>query len=321
MDAVTYLRDPSGFASLKAPVFSKFPLLCYLDEVIICTRSAVRGRRKPVRATGSVAECGRAPITDRAQGMEVSSASSRRADPGLAAAWWTVLLLRGILPAAFRGRDGCARRRRATRRSSRRSASRFAGTIFRAASGAQFRFIRPLSANPRRPHCRMALRPAHRGLRAPRRAWGTSRMRSSPADPHRRARTSTLGNDRPAAGDLYGFHRQRHGRDDWRGGVRCNPRQIRVVGRPIVLAGRVVGNALASSARAPSGTTRNTDEVRAAQRDADYSYRLAVDPPASKELRLFGLADWTIDRFHRPGRTRFATKLPVRRHTICASVR
>src|SRR5258706_295014 len=42
---------------------------------------------------------------------------------------------------------------------------------------------------------------------------------------------------------------------------------------------------------------RNTDEVRAAQRDADYSYRLAVDPPASKELRLFGLAGWTIDRF------------------------
>lgn len=42
---------------------------------------------------------------------------------------------------------------------------------------------------------------------------------------------------------------------------------------------------------------RNTDEVRAAQRDADYTYRLAVDPPASKELRLFGLAGWTIDRF------------------------
>ena len=42
---------------------------------------------------------------------------------------------------------------------------------------------------------------------------------------------------------------------------------------------------------------RNTAEVRAAQRDADYAYRLAVDPPAAKELRLFGLADWTIDRF------------------------
>jgi ABC-type multidrug transport system fused ATPase/permease subunit len=42
---------------------------------------------------------------------------------------------------------------------------------------------------------------------------------------------------------------------------------------------------------------RNTEEVRGAQRDADYAFRLAVDPPASKELRLFGLARWTIDRF------------------------
>jgi ABC-type multidrug transport system fused ATPase/permease subunit len=42
---------------------------------------------------------------------------------------------------------------------------------------------------------------------------------------------------------------------------------------------------------------RNTDEVRSAQRDADYAYRMAVDAPASKELRLFGLADWVIDRF------------------------
>jgi len=42
---------------------------------------------------------------------------------------------------------------------------------------------------------------------------------------------------------------------------------------------------------------RNTPEVRAAQRDADYAYRLAVDPPAAKELRLFGLVGWTIERF------------------------
>ncbi len=42
---------------------------------------------------------------------------------------------------------------------------------------------------------------------------------------------------------------------------------------------------------------RNTDEVRAAHRDADYAFRLAVDPAPAKELRLFGLAAWTIDRF------------------------
>ena len=42
---------------------------------------------------------------------------------------------------------------------------------------------------------------------------------------------------------------------------------------------------------------RNTPEVRAAQRHADYAYRLAVDPPAAKELRLFGLAGWVLERF------------------------
>lgn len=42
---------------------------------------------------------------------------------------------------------------------------------------------------------------------------------------------------------------------------------------------------------------RNTDEVRGAQRDADYAYRLAVDPDPAKELRLFGLADWILERF------------------------
>ena len=42
---------------------------------------------------------------------------------------------------------------------------------------------------------------------------------------------------------------------------------------------------------------RNTDEVRSAQRDSEYAYRLAVDPASAKELRLFGLASWIIRRF------------------------
>ncbi len=42
---------------------------------------------------------------------------------------------------------------------------------------------------------------------------------------------------------------------------------------------------------------RNTDAVRSAQRHADYAYRLAVDPPPAKELRLFGLQGWAVDRF------------------------
>jgi ABC-type transport system involved in cytochrome bd biosynthesis fused ATPase/permease subunit len=48
---------------------------------------------------------------------------------------------------------------------------------------------------------------------------------------------------------------------------------------------------------------RETEEVRDAQRHVDYAYRLAVGPFAAKELRLFGLADWVIDRF-RSMRTR-----------------
>ena len=65
---------------------------------------------------------------------------------------------------------------------------------------------------------------------------------------------------------------------------------------PIVLAGAWVAThwLLRESA---VWRDRNTDEVRGAQRDADYAFRLAVDPPASKELRMFGLVGWTIDRF------------------------
>jgi ABC-type multidrug transport system fused ATPase/permease subunit len=65
---------------------------------------------------------------------------------------------------------------------------------------------------------------------------------------------------------------------------------------PIVLGGAWLGThwLLRESA---VWRDRNTAEVRGAQRDAEYTYRLAVDPAPAKELRLFGLAGWTIDRF------------------------
>ena len=50
-------------------------------------------------------------------------------------------------------------------------------------------------------------------------------------------------------------------------------------------------------ARAGSGGTATPTRCARAQRHADYAYRLAVDAPAAKEVRLFGLADWVIDRF------------------------
>lgn len=37
--------------------------------------------------------------------------------------------------------------------------------------------------------------------------------------------------------------------------------------------------------------------VVAEQRHVDYAYKLAVNAPAAKEVRLFGLSDWVVDRF------------------------
>jgi ATP-binding cassette subfamily B protein len=65
---------------------------------------------------------------------------------------------------------------------------------------------------------------------------------------------------------------------------------------PIVLVGAWLGThwLLRESA---VWRDRNTQEVREAERHADYAYRLAVDPPAAKELRLFGLDKWVVSRF------------------------
>jgi ATP-binding cassette, subfamily B, bacterial len=44
---------------------------------------------------------------------------------------------------------------------------------------------------------------------------------------------------------------------------------------------------------------RNTDEVKTARRHTDYAYDLATEPAAAKEVRLFGLAPWLLERFTR----------------------
>ncbi|SDR89904.1 ABC transporter ATP-binding protein [Microlunatus soli] len=41
-----------------------------------------------------------------------------------------------------------------------------------------------------------------------------------------------------------------------------------------------------------------SSEIKDHQRHAEYAYRMAVDAPAAKEIRLFGLADWITDRFN-----------------------
>src|SRR5205085_9043309 len=62
---------------------------------------------------------------------------------------------------------------------------------------------------------------------------------------------------------------------------------------------------------------RNTDEVREAQRHADYTYRLAVEPPAAKEVRLFGLAGWIVDRFKLRRRRLFERRWEATRLREC----
>ena len=215
-----------------------------------------------------------------------------KADPGLAAAWWTVLLLRGILPAAFAIAMGVLVGAVQHGHPPGRTA-RLCGRDLCPAAGAQ---PHPSGGQrqPGRPHRRLALRPAHRGLRAPagHRASGRS---DADQRPHRGPRFRP-GDDRAAAFHLHGLHCHRHGRDDRRPGLgrRSSPRYAWWA--PLLLAGAWLAThwLLRESA---IWRDRNTEEVRAAQRDADYAYRLAVDPPASKELRLFGLAGWTIDRF------------------------
>jgi len=49
--------------------------------------------------------------------------------------------------------------------------------------------------------------------------------------------------------------------------------------------------------RDSSTSSRLDDRVQAAQRRADYAYRLAGDPLSAKEIRLFGLSDWTVAQF------------------------
>jgi ABC-type multidrug transport system fused ATPase/permease subunit len=42
---------------------------------------------------------------------------------------------------------------------------------------------------------------------------------------------------------------------------------------------------------------RNTEEVKIARRHTNYAYDLATEPMAAKEVRLFGLSPWLLDRF------------------------
>ena len=214
-----------------------------------------------------------------------------QAAPGLAAAWWTVLLLRGILPAAFAIAMGVLV-------GAVQHSHSLAGPLTFA--GAIFVLLQVLS-------------PIHQALSAnlgdSTAAWLYDRLTEACVRPpgigHLEdpaltsdltvARDFDLGMTGPPLSISMDFIAA--GMVEMVGGLASAVILVRYAWwAPLLLAGAWLATHWLLR---ESGVwyDRQNPEVRAAQRDADYAYRLAVDPPASKELRLFGLAGWTIDRF------------------------
>ncbi|MDQ6677132.1 MAG: ABC transporter ATP-binding protein/permease [Acidobacteriota bacterium] len=214
-----------------------------------------------------------------------------KADPALAAAWWTVLLLRGILPAAFAIAMGVLV-----------GAVQHGDslTVSLAFTGAIFVLLQVLSPIHQAVSANLGDRTA---------AWLYDRLTEACVRPpgmgHLEdpaltsdltvARDFDLGMTGPPLSISMDFIAT--GIVEMIGGVAS----ALILARYAWWASLLLAGAWLAThwLLRESGVwrDRNTDEVRAAQRDADYAYRLAVDPPASKELRLFGLADWTIGRF------------------------
>ena len=214
-----------------------------------------------------------------------------RAAPGLALAWWLALLLRGVLPAAFAIAMGVLV-------GAVERGNPLAGPL--ALVGAIFILLEVLSP------IHQALS-ANLGDRAA--AWLYDRLTEACVRPpgmgHLEdpkltsdltvARDFDLGMTGPPLTISMDFIAS--GMVEMVGGIACAVILVRYAWwAPILLAGGWAAThwLLRESA---VWRDRNTEEVRSAQRDADYAYRLAVDPPASKELRLFGLVGWIIERF------------------------
>lgn len=214
-----------------------------------------------------------------------------KAAPGLALAWWLALLLRGALPAAFAIAMGVLV-------GAVQRGSSLAGPL--ALVGIIFILLQVLSPIHQALSNNLGDRTA---------AWLYDRLTDACVRPpgmgHLEdpkltsdltvARDFDLGMTGPPLTISMDFIAS--GMVEMVGGIACAV----ILGgyawwAPIVLAGAWAAThwLLRESA---VWRDRNTEEVRSAQRDADYAYRLAVDPPASKELRLFGLAGWTMERF------------------------
>jgi ABC-type multidrug transport system fused ATPase/permease subunit len=216
-----------------------------------------------------------------------------KADPTLAAAWWSAVVLRGVLPAGFAVAMGLLVS--AVQRGDGLGVPlAFAGGLF-----VLLQILTPI-------HQAISSNLGDRTA-----AWLYDRLTDACVDPpgmgHLEdpkltgdlmvARDFDLGLTGPPLSISMDFIAG--GLVEMIGGVACAALLFAYAWwAPILLAGGWIATHYLLR---ESGVwrDRNTDEVRSAQRDADYAYRLAVDPAPSKELRLFGLVEWTIDRFVR----------------------
>jgi ABC-type multidrug transport system fused ATPase/permease subunit len=220
-----------------------------------------------------------------------------KADPWLAAAWWVLLVLRGMLPAVFALAMGVLV-------AAIERGDRLGGPL--ALVGAVFLLLQVLTPIHQAVSANLGDRTA---------AWLYDRLTEACVRPPgmghledprlttdlTTARDFDLGMTGPPLNISIDFIAS--GLVELAGGVACVLVLFAYVWwAPIVLSGAWLAThwLLRESA---VWRDRTTETVRAAQRDADYAYRLAVDPAPAKELRLFGLAPWTIDRFV-AGRTR-----------------
>ena len=214
-----------------------------------------------------------------------------RADRALAAAWWVVLVLRGVLPAAFAVAMGVLVAA-VQRGESLAGPLSFAGVVF-----VLLQVLTPI-------HQAIS---ANLGDRTA--AWLYDKLTLACVRPSGMAHLedSTLIGDLTVARDFdlgmmgpplwYSIDFIAGSLVEMIGGLAC---AVVLFGyawwAPVLLGGAWLAThwLLRESA---VWRDRNTSEVRGAQRDAEYAYRLAVDAPAAKELRLFGLADWVLARF------------------------
>src|SRR5204862_507415 len=122
--------------------------------------------------------------------------------------------------------------------------------------------------------------------------------------------------DRPAAVDLHGFHRYRHGRDDRRCRVRRDPRPIRVVGADRA-RGHVAGDALASARERGLARPQHRGGARRAAR---CRLRLPAGGGPARQQGATAVRPRRLDNrpLHRPAHS--LARASVRRHTSIATL-